>query len=354
MLFLAPEAARDTMCDTGSPTRRPAGTLMTPNLTRTLCLPTVATTLLAVLLAGCNPAPDRSYAGYIEGEWMYLAAPLGGYLDTLPVARGSRVAASAPVFSVEAVPEQQGLREAEARADSARQKVRNLSEPRRPSEVAAIEAQLRVAQAGLALSTRQLEQAQALAASKFVSDARVDEVRAAKARDAAQVESLRQELATTRITVGREPEVRAAQAEAEAAVAQVAQRQWQVDRKVVRAPSHGEITETYYRPGEWVAAGAPVASLLPDARRRVRFFVPETAVATLKPGQTVEARCDACAQPIRATIDFIAPQAEYTPPVIYSRGSREKLVFRVEAAAAPEQAPTLRPGLPVDVRLVEN
>jgi hypothetical protein len=98
MLFLAPEAARDTMCDTGSPPRRPAGTLMTPNLTRTLCLPTVATTLLAVLLAGCNPAPDRSYAGYIEGEWMYLAAPLGGYLDTLPVARGSRVAASAPVF----------------------------------------------------------------------------------------------------------------------------------------------------------------------------------------------------------------------------------------------------------------
>ena len=185
MLFLAPEAARDTMCDTASPPRRPAGTLMTPNLTRTLCLPTVATTLLAVLLAGCNPAPDRSYAGYIEGEWMYLAAPLGGYLDTLPVARGSRVAASAPVFSVEAVPEQQGLREAEARADSARQKVRNLSEPRRPSEVAAIEAQLRVAQAGLALSTRQLEQAQALAASKFVSDARVDEVRAAKARDAA-------------------------------------------------------------------------------------------------------------------------------------------------------------------------
>jgi HlyD family secretion protein len=309
---------------------------------------------LAVLVAGCSRSPDTSFAGYIEGEWLYLAAPLGGYLDTLPVARGSRVAASAPVFSVEAVPEQQGLREAEARADSARQKAQNLSEPRRPSEVAAIEAQLRAAQAALALSTRQVEQAEALAASKFVSDARVDEARAAKARDAAQVEAVRQELATTRNTVGREAEVRAAQAEAEAAVAQVAQKKWQVDRKLVTAPLAGEITEIYYRPGEWVAAGAPVASLLPDARRRLRFFVPETAIATLRPGQTVEARCDGCAKPIRATIDFIAPQAEYTPPVIYSRGSREKLVFRVEAAAAPEQAPALRPGLPVDVRLVEN
>jgi hypothetical protein len=218
---------------------------------------------LAVLVAGCSRSPDTSFAGYIEGEWLYLAAPLGGYLDTLPVARGSRVAASAPVFSVEAVPEQQGLREAEARADSARQKAQNLSEPRRPSEVAAIEAQLRAAQAALALSTRQVEQAEALAASKFVSDARVDEARAAKARDAAQVEAVRQELATTRNTVGREAEVRAAQAEAEAAVAQVAQKKWQVDRKLVTAPLAGEITEIYYRPrrmgGCWRTGGQPAA-----------------------------------------------------------------------------------------------
>lgn len=327
---------------------------MTPNFPRTFPTTRWAAALLAALLAGCNPASERHFTGYIEGEWLYLAAPLGGYLDALPVARGSRVAASAPVFSVDAVPERQGLREAEARADSARQKAQNLREPRRPSEVAAIEAQLRAAQTALALSTRQLEQTQALAASKFVSDARVDEARAAKARDAAQVEAVRQELATTRITVGRDAEVRAAQADAEAAVAQVAQKQWQVDRKLVTAPLPGEITEIYYRPGEWVAAGAPVASLLPDAHRRIRFFVPETAVATLRPGQAVEARCDGCATPIRGTIDFIAPQAEYTPPVIYSRGSREKLVFRVEAAAAPDQAPTLRPGLPVDVRVVGN
>ena len=314
----------------------------------------LALTALALLLSGCGKTPDGSYAGYIEGELLYLAAPLGGYLDALPVARGSRVAPGAPVFSIEAIPEQQGLREAEARVESAREKVRNLSEPRRQSEVATVEAQLRAAQAALVLSSRQLEQVEALAASQFVSVARVDDARAARSRDAAQVEAVRQELATTRITLGRDSEVRAAQADVDAVVAQVAQRKWQVDRKVVTAQVPGEITETYYRPGEWVAAGAPVAALLPDARRRLRFFVPETAIAGIKPGQKVEASCDGCAAPIRATIDFIAPQAEYTPPVIYSRGSREKLVFRVEAAAAPEQAPTLRPGLPVDVRMTPN
>ena len=54
---------------------------------------------------------------------------------------------------------------------------------------------------------------------------------------------------------------------------------------------------------------------------------------------------------IRENLDFVSPRAEYTPPVIYSRGSREKLVFRVEAAPAAEQAPGLLPGLPVEVRL---
>ena len=148
--------------------------------------------------------------------------------------------------------------------------------------------------------------------------------------------------------------MRGAEADLQAAAALAEQKRWVVERKAVNAPTAGEVSETYYRPGEWVPAGAAVASLLPDARRRLRFYVPETELATLKPGQKIEAGCDGCAASIRATIDFIAAQAEYTPPVIYSRGSREKLVFRVEAAPDAEQAATLRPGLPVDVRLADH
>jgi len=278
---------------------------------------------------------------------------LAGYLETLQAARGSRVAEGASVFSVAADPEQQGLREAEARESGAREKVRNLSEPRRPPEVATMEAQLHVAMASLQLSERQLQQQEALAAKGYISSARLDEVRAARARDAAQVDAARQQLATFRATLGRVPEMRAAEADVEAARAQVAQKRWQVDKKAVAAPAAGEIADTYYRQGEWVPAGQPVVSLLPDSMRRIRFFVPETIVANLRPGRIVEAICDGCAGPIRGTVNFIAPQAEYTPPVIYSRGSREKLMFRVEAAPAPEQAAALRPGLPVDVRLAE-
>ncbi len=121
---------------------------------------------------------------------------------------------------------------------------------------------------------------------------------------------------------------------------------------MVTSPAEGEIVETYYAPGEWVAPGAPVASLLPDGKRRIRFFVPETALAGIGPGTAVQVFCDGCQAPIAATVDFVAARAEYTPPVIYSRGSREKLVFRVEAVPAPGPAARINPGLPVDVKLV--
>lgn len=311
----------------------------------------LVTVIFTLLLAACSQDTPPSYQGYIEGEYLYLAAPAAGYLQTLDTARGSRVRTGAPLFAIAPEPERQGLQEAEARVQSAQERLQNLKEPRRPPEIAAIEAQLQSAEAALHLAATQLRQQRALARQGFISQARLDEATAARDQAAAQADALRQQLASARITLGRPPEVRSAEAELDAARAQSEQRRWQVEKKSVLAPAGGEIVETYYRPGEWVAAGQPVASLLPDNRRRIRFFVPETVVATLRPGQAVEARCDGCPAPIRATVTFIAPQAEYTPPVIYSRGSREKLVFRVEAYPAPQQAASLRPGLPVDVRL---
>ena len=94
-----------------------------------------------------------------------------------------------------------------------------------------------------------------------------------------------------------------------------------------------------------------MVSLLPPANIKLRFFVPETSVGSLKLGQAVKARCDGCGDPIAATVSFISPQAEYTPPVIYSREQRMRLVFLVEARPAPADATRLHPGQPVEVRL---
>jgi HlyD family secretion protein len=311
----------------------------------------IAAALAGALLAACGRGDAGSFQGYVEGEYLYLSAPQAGYLRSLDAARGSRVAQGQTVFVVSADPDDQALAEAEARTGSAREKLLNLQEPRRASEIAALEATLRATQASLQLAQTQLQQQEALYARHFVAQVNVDEARSNRDQAQAQVESAQQQIATFRTTLGRQAEVRGAQADLKAAAAQAAQKRWVIERKSVQAPAVGQIAETYYRPGEWVPAGAPVASLLPDARRRLRFFVPETAVAAIKPGDAVQAACDGCAGPIRARVDFVSPQAEYTPPVIYSRGTREKLVFRVEAAPEQDQAPALSPGLPVDVRM---
>lgn len=306
---------------------------------------------LAMLLAGCGKPDDNRYQGYVEGEYLYLAAPQQGYLKSLDTPRGSRVTAGQLVFAIETAPDDRALAESEARAEAALQKLQNLKEPRRRSEIAALEADLRSAQANQRLTLTDLQRKEALVHKNFVSKAELDEARSTYDQAVAKVQSLQQQITTYRSTLGRHDEVRSAEADYEAALAQAEQKRWIVDRKTVMAPDTGEISDTYYRPGEWIPAGDPVASLLPDTRRRLRFYVPEAVLAKLKLGQMIEATCDGCPNSIQGKIDFIAAQAEYTPPVIYSRDSREKLVFRVEAAAPPELAALLRPGLPIDVHL---
>jgi HlyD family secretion protein len=106
------------------------------------------------------------------------------------------------------------------------------------------------------------------------------------------------------------------------------------------------------RPGETIDAGVPVVSLLPPKNIFVRFFVPETMLATVHYGDRVALSCDNCPAHFTATISFISPQAEYTPPIIYSDSTRSKLVYMIEARPPADRAALLNPGQPVTVRPV--
>jgi ABC-type multidrug transport system ATPase subunit len=112
----------------------------------------------------------------------------------------------------------------------------------------------------------------------------------------------------------------------------------------------GRIVDVLARPGETMAAGAPVVSLLPPGNIFVRFFVPQAAFSAVHLGDKVALACDGCPADLSATISFISPQAEYTPPLIYSESSKTKLVFLIEARPRPEQAARLNPGEPIEVR----
>jgi HlyD family secretion protein len=115
------------------------------------------------------------------------------------------------------------------------------------------------------------------------------------------------------------------------------------------SPADGTIQEVYFRPGETVPPGRAVMSLLPPGNLKLRFFVPEARLPDIKYGQTATVSCDGCERGLTAKVSFIAKSAEYTPPVIYSREERSKLVFLVEAR--PAEPEKFRVGQPVTVTL---
>ncbi len=303
-----------------------------------------------LIVAACSAPPDRPIPGYVEGEYVRVAAPFAGTLQRLMVERGQTVPAGAPVFALERENEVAARNQSEQQLRSAEARLANLQTGKRPSEVETVAEQLRQAKAARELSASNLRRQQQLHASGFVSSAALDDARAQLERDDAQVASLQASVATVKLPA-RADEIRAAEADARAARDVLAQADWRLAQRAVAAPEAGLVHDTYYVVGDWVPAGSPVASLLPPANRKVRFYVPEPLLGRLELGQQVSVTCDGCAGAIAATIAFIADRAEFTPPVLYSKDNRAKLVFLVEARPTAADAAKLHPGQPVDIAL---
>ena len=307
--------------------------------------------LSAVLLAGCDKPVRDAWQGYIEGEYVNLAAPAGGQLLTLFTRRGEQVVAGKPVFVLEQESERAARQEARERLSAALARIENLRTGRRAPELEPARSQLAQARSALELSAAQLAQAQKLYASKFVSQARVDEAWAVHGRDVARVNEAESQIRALELPLGRAPELQASRAEADAARAVLAQVEWRLAQKTFSAPASGLVQDTYFAEGEWVPAGRPVLAILPPGRVKARFYVPEGALSSVSVGTKMEISCDGCGAPIGAAVSYVSTQAEYTPPVLYSKDARAKLVFLIEARPSVEDAAKLHPGQPVDVRL---
>ena len=312
----------------------------------------LAVAAAALVVTACGNKSSGVYQCYAEGEFVRVAAPFAGTLQELKVRRGVQVKAGEPLFVLEQANEAAGRREAEERVRNAEAQLADLKKSKRPSEIDAVREQLAQARASLKLSTVNLARQEQLAQSNFVSKSVVDEARAAIDRDRGRVGELEAHLKTAQLAA-REDEVRAAEYNAAAARAALAQADWRLAQKSVNAPLAGLVNDTNYVTGEWVPAGSPVVSLLPPENIKLRFFVPETLLGALKAGDAVNVRCDGCAAPLAAKITYISPQAEYTPPVIYSRETRSKLVYLIEARTSAQDAVKLHPGQPVDVTLAQ-
>ncbi len=310
-------------------------------------------------LAACSQSNSDVVTGYAEAELIYVSAPIAGVIAQISVARGATVKKGDELFVLDAEPETLQRAEAAARLAQAQSQSANLRKARRPAEIEAVEKQLKQAQAAWAASQAAMKRNSELVDKGFASASMLDDLRAALERDTARVGELQAQLALAR-SPSRADEIAAAQAQVQAASAALAATQWREGQQRQSAPVDAVVFDVTYRPGERVAVNAPVVALLPQPREgvateagglKLRFYVPTERLAHLSVGQEVAIRCDGCPAGLRAKVSFISPQAEYTPPVIYSNETRSKLVFMVQAQPDAPTALALKPGQPVDVQL---
>jgi HlyD family secretion protein len=291
-----------------------------------------------------------AWQGYVDAEYVRVSPTLTGRVTGIAVARGDQVAAGAPLFTQDDADDVAARDMAAGKLAEAQARLTNLETRMRDTEIAQARADLADIVATRDRIAKDLARNEELLRTGAASQQTVDQQRADLSSAVARAQAATAKLAQMESPTGREYEIAAQRAMVEQARAGLAQAQWRVDQRHVSARVAGLVSDTYARPGETINAGVPVVSLLPPQNILVRFFVPETELATLHTGDRLTIGCDACGPGLTASVSFIAPQPEYTPPVIYSETNREKLVYLIEAHPPPDQAAHLKPGQPVDVR----
>lgn len=257
--------------------------------------------LIAGLAQACSDGPDANhFLGYVEGNFVLVGADESGRLETLNVDEGDSITRGEPLFALETSREKAALDAAVAKLEQA-------------------ESALNLAKVGL-------ERAQKLFDQGVVPRSRLDDTQTSFDTSSAAAAAARAEVedARTRLT-----------------------------RRSVTAPVTGAVQQVYFRPGEIVTAGRPVVSLLPPQNLKVKFYVPEPSRSSMAIGARVDVSCDGCPSGLTAKVSFFSREAEYAPPVIFSREQRSKLLYMVEAR--PEgKARKIPVGQPVTVSLPEQ
>ena len=305
---------------------------------------------LVTMLGLCEP-PTNVAVGSVEGDYVRLAPIETARIVSMAGRRGGRVAAGDVLAVLEEDDVVIAERDAAARLDQARADLANLKLGKRAEEIAVQEATLASAKAQALDAEKVLNRKRDLFDRGFAAQSDLDQATTARDVATARVTEIAANLAVMKLPA-RADEITAAESRVAQAQAALDQARWRRDQRRLRAPAAGQIADVIRHPGDVAGPAAPALLLLPDGAVKLRFFVPQAAIATLALGQEVGVACDGCAAGLTARVSYIANEPEFTPPVIYSNEARQKLVYLVEAR--PDgAATTLKPGQIVDVTLPE-
>ena len=303
---------------------------------------------LSFLLAACQAEkPEHQFQGYAEGDYLHLGAPQSGWLQSVPVHKGDRVAVGDTLFVLEAANEEAAVAQANANLAQMVSQLADLRLGARPEEIKSIEAQLEEAEANLQLARSAYQRQLDLSAQHVATQVQLDTAQSAQQQAEARRDRILADLDVARLPA-RPGRIEAAEAAVEAAKASLHQAEWRLSQRKVISPVDGVVDDIVRIAGEWVPGSGTVVNILPSDGTKVVFFVPEVDFSQFKLGDEVHIGCSQCVDSLMGRISRIATNAEYTPPVIYSRDTKAKLVWRMEATLKKETG-SLTPGQPVIV-----
>jgi HlyD family secretion protein len=339
-------------------------------------------------------------SGRIEGDDSVVAAKTSGRIREINVREGDNVKAGDVIATLDdeqaAAREQQAkaaVQEADTRVTRSREQVTVLGEQLKQArftveqsrldaqgrvrqaeaQVATAEANLSQAQAGYEQARYDVEKFTRLARSGDVSDRQREQARTTAEAQAAVVESTKKQVAAAHgaLTAARanleNPPIRSSQAAA--IQKQIAQAQSDVDASRadadraraqlkeaqanrtdlnIIAPFDGTIATRSAEPGEVVAPGTAIVTMLDLSKVYLRGFVPEGDIGRVKLNQSARVYLDSNPKvPIDAIVSRIDPEASFTPENTYFRNDRVKQVVGVKLLI---KNPTgnAKPGMPAD------
>ncbi len=304
---------------------------------------------VSALFAGCVQEEPLA-TGYVEGDFVLVAPVETARIEDVMVTRGQRIVAGEPLARLERQEAEIAVAGARAALAQAESKLDDLKRGKRPEEIAVVAASLESAKAQARDAARALERRRSLFSTGNATQAQLDDANTALDTANAKLGEIEANLGVMRLPA-RADEIKAAEAAVEHARADLDNAEWRLAQRTVAQPVGGVVFDILRNPGEIAGPQAPILSVLPDGAVKLRVFVDETGRSRIAPGTQLAVHCDGCRSDLRATVTYVSPDPEFTPPVIYSITTRQKLVYLVEAV--PEQdGSELRPGQIIDVGLL--
>jgi HlyD family secretion protein len=265
---------------------------------------------LLIFISGCSRPSQHQAQGYIEGRYTYMATNVSGVLKQLLVQRGSKVKKGDVLFALEQQPESD---------------LYNAALENRQQSISARDA----IAANLTYAKITYERYKILVPKGAIQQSQLDNAKSIYESTVAQLAQ--------------------ANANVTSVTAALEQAQWTLEQKTISAPVDALVFDIYYRLGEYTQANQAIVSLLAPSNIKAIFYVKQADLSGLRLSEKINVHCDGCEKDYVGKISFISPSAEYTPPVIYSNETNEKLIYRVEAEFAENVAYNLHPGQPVYV-----